>query len=166
MAKQIIFVEQLIMDILCAGTGRDIFKTDKAIYYVIGGRFDNRQSISINNDGYFKSYRDGFIAGLNIKENHKVSLLGLEVNELLDIIEKHLIEKKKKLDWSKPLQITTRTGTHDVINLGIGWKNKRLIQIEECSIRFPSHDGSLPNVFNPDENGYVVQFDTYIKNKE
>lgn len=64
----------------------------------------------------FKSYRDGFIAGLNIKENHKVSLLGLEVNELLDIIEKHLIEKQKSEVPDIPLGFTFNWHNRKEIN--------------------------------------------------
>lgn len=68
------------------------------------------------------------------------------------------------VDWNKPLQIRLRSGIVKVYHLGIGWKNKRLVQIEPENMSYPSHDGGLPNVFSPDDNGYVVQFDTYIQN--
>ena len=67
---------------------------------------------------------------------------------------------RPKIDWNKPLKITTNHGTFKVFNLGIGWKNRRLVQIEENS----THDGTLPNVFAPDPDGYVVQFDRWIVN--
>lgn len=70
------------------------------------------------------------------------------------------INARKPVDWDKPLQIVTRHGTFKVFNLGIGWKDKRLVQIEENS----THDGTLPNVFAPDDSGYVVQFDRWIEN--
>lgn len=66
--------------------------------------------------------------------------------------------------WDKPLQIRLKNGTFKVYNLGLGWKDKRLVQIEPMDARFPAHDGSTPNIFNPDNNGYVVEFDACIEN--
>lgn len=41
------------------------------------------------------SYRHGFIAGLDIKENNKTMIFGFELNEILDILEQHLKDKVK-----------------------------------------------------------------------
>lgn len=84
----------------------------------------------------------------------------------IEVAEKEInkANARKPIDWNKPLQIITNHGTFEVINLGLGWKDKRIVQIEECSARFPSHDGGLPNVFVPDDSGYVVQFDRWIEN--
>jgi hypothetical protein len=110
------------------------------------------------------------ILKIDIIENEHVRIYrkGVLIYDDMDGVVKKGINKvkeRKPIDWGKPLQITTNNGTFKVYNLGIGWKDKRLVQIEECSARFPDHDGSLPNVFNPDESGYVVQFDRWIENE-
>ena len=114
-----------------------------------------------------EDYHKGFLDGMNANVKYPMLLMvaGYKFEKILDLVLKDQEKAMaKSVDWNKPLQITTKNGTFKVYNLGIGWKDRRLVQIEECSIRFPSHDGTLPNVFAPDENGYVVQFDSYIEN--
>ena len=70
------------------------------------------------------------------------------------------LSHKPALNWNRPLKIKTYKGNVRVIYLGIGWKGKRIVQIEIDD----DNDGTLPNVYVPDEDGYVVQFDTKIEN--
>lgn len=76
---------------------------------------------------------------------------------MLEIVEE---PARPKIDWGSHLNIRTKHGVFEVIYLGIGWKGKRLVQIEENS----THDGTLPSVFAPNDDGYVVQFDSWIYN--
>lgn len=53
-----------------------------------------------------ESYKQGFTAGLDIKENNKTMLFGMEVNEILDILEQHLKDKENEMP---PKHIMTKT---------------------------------------------------------
>lgn len=65
------------------------------------------------------------------------------------------MKSPRSVDWDKPLQIVLPKGTFKVFNLGVGFQARRYVQIA---------DPLLPTVYSPNEDGYIVQFDTWIEN--
>jgi len=67
---------------------------------------------------------------------------------------------RKPIDWSKPLEIVTNRGTFKVSFIGRDFRcDKNVVRIEHVNCT------TYPDYYTPDENGYVVEFDTYITNQ-
>lgn len=77
---------------------------------------------------------------------------------MLEIVEE---EKRKFIDWNKPLKLITNHGTLEVLYLGHDLNNKRVVHI----LIHSSMKTTFIDYYNPDDNGYVVQFDRWIENK-
>lgn len=91
MAKRIIYIEQSILNKI-AGYGYccHSFQTDKYIYFPI-----NEEDEFKKDRDYLNGYKDGFINGTDAKQNHKISIFGMDVGEILDVLEKHVRQKQK-----------------------------------------------------------------------
>lgn len=135
-------------------------------------------------DGEIKTYEYcGLTEAVKFKENNKMPTKHIMTRaEAIECFTKHMpwttgssaekvinfyvaagmLEiKEDNINWNMPLYIIARNGIKlDVVNLGHGYKGKLIVQIEDDL----TVDGTLPKVYVPDNNGYVVQFDACVFN--
>src|SRR5579859_7020410 len=93
--KDVYFISQKALNSLSGNGYANKFETEAVIFYAIGGMMDDRKMKVPEGLIDPKSYYEGFRDGADCK-NLNIHLLGYDLTELMQIIEKHETIKKNE----------------------------------------------------------------------
>lgn len=83
-------------------------------------------------DEYINGYRQGYMDGLNVKENFKYNMFGMDLGKVLDIISDYIRKEQKSEIAYVPVGFTFSWSKRKEINEFFESLNKQGFEVKKC----------------------------------